>query len=388
MPRSLQKVEVTLLFFLVGCALLSGCDSGWGPSLNVIAKVPSDFQETPGTSRIAPLKEIEHKENNTPRISVYRAPKANDPLLGAVLRLDQSKAVGREEYRDFLLPQIILSSFSEHPVALTAKFGGVAEDVRVIVPAGDFYVGLLPVFSMVWLGGITSGGEVNVDMSVEGRWSRLRADDSFLKVNFTVTPPLMFPEKNLNPLVISAIDTEAGGLPERPVIKEGDFWSWAEIMFYELIFLTQKTPKDDAVGKGLISLRSVEKVIENKDPSSTEMTLVWASLALRDNVPSWIAFIKNDTYLFLGALPPDKNAFVLSPKLFIKNGGVTNFSEFLKNSRSAYVDSVLKGEDASFLDTRDRFLFSDLRKPEAKKVQGGEKTKSTDFKNPFDSRGS
>lgn len=383
MVRDILKSNWVISILLSFSFFLTGCDARIFKT-NLMAKLPDEFQETDGTARIL-TREAGGEVKDEASLSIHSAPSPSKPLLGAATRLDPAKAIGLPKYKDFLLPQIIISSAGEVPIAVTAKFGGVAEEIRVVVPSGSYYVGLLPNFSMKWLGDNVTGGSVSVDMSVEGRWSRLRADDLFLKTNFTVTPPYLLPESKINPLIVSLVDTRAGKLPSTARVKEGDHVGWAEAMFYELLPLSQgKGVKESESHGGWISLRTVEKAIQDKNPTSLEMAAIWASLALRDSVPAWITFVGNEIFLFIGALPPDSNAFVISPQIFVKNGKGGGFFPFLEDSREAYVDSILNGKVADFLDVRDRLLFRDLP---AKKSGGGGSpqpdTKNEEKINPF-----
>lgn len=382
MSRLFSNERWRILFFLANASLLAGC-GGWVPEFNLLAKTPDDFQETPGTSRIAPVKKDPQEKRGKPEISLERRPTPENPLLGAVARLDHEKVTGRREYKEFLLPSIILSSISDHPVAVTATFGPAGDDIRVIVPSGDFHVGLLPKFSMSWLAGMSFGGAVNADMVVEGRWSRLRSDDLSLKINYVVTPPFTFPQKHLNPLVISLLDTQVGNLPEIGVIKKGDYLSWAELAYYELLPFSQGQQENKTSIGGWVSLRSVSKILSGKNPSSLEMTILWASMALRDNVPAWLAFVEDDVFLFLGGLPPDKKAFVLAPEIFIKIGRTGDFSKFLELSREAYIESILKGHVARFVDVKDRLFFFDLPEEKSEKDNDGKERPEKKIDNPF-----
>lgn len=387
MSRLFSNERWRVLFFLANASMLSGC-GWWVPEFNLLAKIPDDFQETTGTSRIAPAKRDPQERLGKPEISLERRPTPENPLLGAVARLDHEKVTGRREYREFLLPNIILSSASDHPVAVTATLGPAGDAIQVIVPSGDFHVGLLPKFSMSWLAGMSSGGAVNADMVVEGRWSRLRSDDLSLKINYVVTPPFTFPQKHLNPLVISLLDTQARNLPEIGVIEKLDYLSWAELAYYELLPFSQGQQKNKPAVGGWISLRSVSKILSGKDPSSLELTMLWASMALRDNVPAWLAFVEDDVFLFLGGLPPDKKAFVLAPEIFIKTGTTGNFSKFLELSREAYIESILKGHAASFVDVKDRLFFFDLPEEKSEKDQGGKERGEKKIDNPFEGQSS
>lgn len=362
--------------------LLTGCDR-LPLKFNLLAKTPEDFKETDNTARIAP-QQVRSRHEGKPKLSVKSKPTADNPLLGAALRLDPIRAAEHPLYRQFLLPQIILSLGSDSPVAITANFGKVAEDVRVLVPAGQFHVGLLPLFSMGWLSEMRVGGAVNVDMSIEGRWSRLRADDLFLKVNFAVVPPSLFPKKHLNPLSISMIETKARGLPDAPTTRTGDYLSWTESIFYELLPYTQKKRRANPTASGWVTLRSVENIVEAKDPTPLEMAILWGSLALRDGVPAWLTFVGDDVYLFVGGLPPDEKSFVLSPTIFLEAGGAGDFSKVLESSRNQYVDSILRGTDPDFIDTRDRFLFRDYPEKKERKIQAPDAPEEeAEQKNPF-----
>ena len=377
-----NRITVVLLWVSIPLSLCSLTGCGWFPEGSSILKgIPRDFEETAGTARILSQEGV-LSEIRKPSLSVFQKPDFTNPLLGAVLRIDRERALQREEYRAFLLPQIILSSQGRHPIALTAKFGGVADEIRYLIPDGAFHVGLIPRFSKEWLSGLKSGGAISVDMTVDGVWSRLRVDDLFLKFNFAVTPPTLFPDKSLNPLVVSMLDEKETLLPPIGNGRINDVFRWAELLYYETIPLVGGGKSGERNTTGWVSVRPVSDVIDSKDPTPLELAILWGSCALRDGIQSWLTFIDGEIFVFFGGRPPAKEGFVLSPAIFVNKSRELDFLRFAEVSRNAYADLILKGKTPAFVNIEDRRLFFDLakQKTESKQEQG---EKDGSLKNPF-----
>jgi hypothetical protein len=90
------------------------------------------------------------------------------------------------------------------------------------------------------------------------------------------------------------------------------------------------------------------------------MAVLFASAAFRDGIPCWFAFAGDRIFLMFGALPPEKNSYVLSPAAFLDRGGGGDFYSVIEKSRQDYVDIVTQGTAINFLDVKERRFFYDF----------------------------
>lgn len=370
-----------VLLTLLALPLFTGCDFQ-GAAGRMIEEIPKDFKETAGDSKIAQQKTAVASLEN-PSLKISQIPGLSSPLCGAILRLDRNAAEGREEYREFLLPSIIIDSRNPHPSALTVQFGEAAGEVRTLVPAGGFHVGILPTFRPRWLATDWQGGARAVDIKVLSAWSRLRSDDLLTSGKVHVSSVYHFPAKHINPLVVSALDPNSKNLPEVAGPTGGRADVWAEAIFFETRLKGKGETGLSDNPEAWVFVRPPEVVSDADGATDLEAAVFVGSAALRDGIPCWLTFVGRDVFLMMGGLPPDEKSFVLSPSLLVSGAFRDSFEEFSRKSRDAYIDALTRAGTAKFLDVSDRKLFVDL--PEAKRIQAeagrGEAQRKP---NPFD----
>jgi hypothetical protein len=373
---------------LYGIFLLALCGCDQLPSVeSVMAGIPDEFTETAGDAKITPISDKKEgfKDKKT-SLKFSQTPGIRDPFIGAELRLKRDLVAGNPSYKDFLLPKIILESRSQYRMGVTVNMGGSAKEIRTIVPSGAFYIGILPSFDQSWVAQIGDGGAVNVDMRVEGRWSKLRTEDVICGGRFSASSPFHLPLANLNPLLASLVEPSAENLPQVGLASRGKALLWMENAYYRFSALGFST-KEDKIQNGWITLRPWDEAVSSASASRLELAVFFASAAFRDGVPCWFAFGGEDIFLMMGALPPSESSYVFSTKTFLEKGDTDDFYSVLEKSRQDYVNLVTEGTKIHFLDTKERGYFYDLpKKPRVEdktNKQEGEQSVPPAVKNPF-----
>jgi len=379
-------------------ALLCGCGKlGFSPE-DALAGLPDDFKETKGDARIMPAGGIAPKERQKNgkmgRLDFHQKATAGNPYCGAVLRLIPEKVEGREEYKKFLLPKLILHYSSPYPAAITVDFGDAAKKIHKISPAGDNYIGLLPSFDQKWLRDIGDGGAVGQRIQAQAIWTKkLRSEDLILGGEIAVTSIYHFPKEDIYPLAVSLIDPRSPFLPlggNAGGVLSRSLGQWLEGVFLGKPFPSNSSPSTipPENGRGWVLFRPLEEAVRDQKTTVLEASIILASMALRDGVPCWLAIFPDQIFLFLGNTPGQAGSYVISPKRLLTGEDTRRgFYAFLEGSRTDYLSAVTSVGEPKFINAEDHSLYHPIPVREKEKEGGGRKRSGADgdkTRNPFD----
>lgn len=390
---------VAAVSFLVSGLFLVGCGRIGLSTEDIIAGLPGNFTETPGSARIMPADgggvEGPSKGKKAEIFRFIRRSSAHNPYCGASLRLIPDKVEGKEEYQKFLLPRTIIQYTSPYPAAVSVDLGDAAEEIRCIAPKGDHYIGLIPNFKQEWLFKIGQGGVADQVARASAVWAWMGSEDLKAGVNFLVSSVYHFPREDFFPLFVSLVNPLD---PSLPMVDSGAGGGvverWVEGLVLKRVLPRSKSanflPPED--GKEWILMKPFEQVLMARDPSKMEAAILIASMATRDGIPCWFAVFPETVFLFLGGAPGDADSFVFSVEKYLTRAEVREGYEFMDDSRRHYLGVTTSQGEPKFIDSGDFQFFHPL--PVAKGGRGGGapgpkkaevNTKGRDEGNPFKS---